>query len=136
MSFVDSFVIAAPSPRRKACLRDVRASAADLADHGALRGVEISGAEPPEDRVIDSDRAAARNAHESVAVGCMKWSPQAARDAGLTQITADPRMGSAANPMPVDGERMTHGGFEAILDSVADEAGGDSPRTRERSAAP
>jgi uncharacterized protein YbaA (DUF1428 family) len=43
------------------------------------------------------------------------WPSRAARDQGVKQAMADPRLQPQTNPMPFDGKRLIYGGFEVIV---------------------
>ncbi|SEB02706.1 DUF1428 domain-containing protein [Rubrimonas cliftonensis] len=117
MTYVDSFVLAVPTEGRDAYLRHAQRAAAMFQEHGALRVVETWGDDVPEGRRTDFRRAIALEPGETVVVGWIEWPDKAARDAAWPKIVADPRM--ADGPMPFDGKRMIHGGFETLLDARA-----------------
>jgi uncharacterized protein YbaA (DUF1428 family) len=39
------------------------------------------------------------------------------RDEGMKKVMADPRLQPDTNPMPFDGKRLIHGGFELLVDA-------------------
>lgn len=117
MTYVDNFVLAVPTDGRDAYLRHARKAASLFHDHGALRVVETWGDDVPEGKLTDFQRAVALAPGETVVVGWIEWPDKAARDAAWPKIMADPRMGD--DPMPFDGKRMIHGGFETLLDARA-----------------
>jgi uncharacterized protein YbaA (DUF1428 family) len=51
---------------------------------------------------------------ETVVFSWVAWPSRQARDDGWKAIMADPRMQPGRTPMPFDGKRMIHGGFEVI----------------------
>jgi uncharacterized protein YbaA (DUF1428 family) len=117
MTYVDSFVLAVPTASRDAYLRHAAEAAAVFHDHGALRVVETWADDVPEGKLTDFHRAVAREVDETVVVGWIEWPSKPARDAAWPLIMADPRMDMSKNPMPFDGKRMIHGGFETLLDT-------------------
>ena len=44
------------------------------------------------------------------------WPSKDVRDENMPKIMADPRVQAELNPMPFDGKRMIHGGFEIIVE--------------------
>ena len=45
------------------------------------------------------------------------WPSRKARDEGMKQAMADPRLQPDKNPMPFDGKRLIYGGFEMLVDA-------------------
>jgi uncharacterized protein YbaA (DUF1428 family) len=115
MTYVDNFIIAVPTEGRDAYLRHAEKAAALFHDHGALRVVETWADDVTAGELTDFRRAVALEPGETVVVGWIEWPDKAARDAAWPKIAADPRM--TDEPMPFDGKRMVHGGFETLLDA-------------------
>ena len=61
--------------------------------------------------------AVKRRPDETVCFSWILWSSREARNEAMSKIMADPRLRPNENPMPFDGKRMIHGGFEVIVDA-------------------
>lgn len=116
MSYVDGFVAAVPVANRESYLAHAREAAAVLKDHGAIRVVECWGDDLPEGKVNSFHTAVLRQDDEQVIFSWIVWPDRATRDAGWAASMADPRMAPDRAPMPFDGRRMIHGGFDMILE--------------------
>lgn len=118
MSYIDGFVIAAPTANRQ----EVIAYAARLdpifLEYGATRVVEAWGVDVPHGKVTDFHRAVAAQDDETVMFSWIEWPDKATRDAGMQKVMEDPRMGPD-NPLPFDGKRMIFGSFENVVDIKA-----------------
>ncbi len=114
MTYVDGFVAAVPTANKQAYIKHAETSAALFKEHGALSIVECWGDDVPEGKVNSLHTAVIRKDDETVVFSWVTWPNKAARDAGWAKLMADPRMQPDANPMPFDGSRLIHGGFEMI----------------------
>jgi uncharacterized protein YbaA (DUF1428 family) len=117
MGYVDGFCAAVPADRRAAYLDHAAVMAAVFRDHGALRVTECWGDDVPEGAQTSFPMAVRAEAGEVVVFSWVEWPSREARDAGWSAIMADPRMDPTANPMPFDGKRLIHGGFQVVLDA-------------------
>ncbi len=54
---------------------------------------------------------------ETVVFGWIAWPSRQARDEGMQNAMADPRLQADRNPMPFDGKRMIYGGFDVLLEA-------------------
>jgi uncharacterized protein YbaA (DUF1428 family) len=122
MSYIDGFVIAAPSADRQAVIDYAARFDPIFLEFGALRVVEAWGDDVPPGKVTDFYRAVEAKEGESVMFSWVEWPDKATRDAGMKKMMEDPRMDPANPdnpPMPFDGKRMIYGGFENVLDLKA-----------------
>ncbi len=122
MSYIDGFVIAAPSADRQAVIDYAARFDPIFLEFGALRVVEAWGDDVPPGKVTDFFRAVQAKDGESVMFSWVEWPDKATRDAGMKRMMEDPRMDPANPdnpPMPFDGKRMIYGGFENVLDLKA-----------------
>ena len=122
MSYIDGFVIAAPSAERQAVIDYAARFDPIFLEFGALRVVEAWGDDVPPGKVTDFYRAVDAKEGESVMFSWVEWPDKATRDAGMKKMMEDPRMDPANPdnpPMPFDGKRMIYGGFENVLDLKA-----------------
>ena len=115
MSYIDGFVIAAPTAKRQEVIDYAARFDPIFLELGALRVVEAWGDDVPAGKVTDFQRAVLAKDDETVMFSWIEWPDKATRDAGMKKMMEDPRM-EAANPMPVDGKRMIFGGFEIAVD--------------------
>ena len=118
MSYIDGFVIAAPTAKRQEVIDYAARFDPIFLELGALRVVEAWGDDVPAGKVTDFQRAVLAKDDETVMFSWIEWPDKATRDAGMKKMMEDPRM-EAANPMPFDGKRMIFGGFENVLDLKA-----------------
>jgi uncharacterized protein YbaA (DUF1428 family) len=119
MSYIDGFVIAAPTADRQAVIDYAARFDPIFLEFGALRVVEAWGDDVPPGKVTDFFRAVDAKDGESVMFSWVEWPDKATRDAGMKKMMEDPRMDPANPdnpPMPFDGKRMIYGGFENVLD--------------------
>jgi uncharacterized protein YbaA (DUF1428 family) len=114
MSYIDSFVIAAPTADKEKFVAHARRMDGFFIESGATRVVECWGNDVPDGKQTDFKRAVQAKAGETVAFGWIEWPDKATRDAAMQKMRSDPRMMS--EPMPFDGKRMIFGGFEPILE--------------------
>ena len=115
MSYVDCMIAAVPTANRERYLEHATRAAEVFRRHGATRLVENWGDDVPDGDVTSMPLAVKCRDDETVVLSWVVWPDKAARDAGMAAVMADPDM--ACNPMPFDGERLVHGGFETILDA-------------------
>lgn len=119
MSYIDGFVIAAPTADRQKVIDYAARFDPIFLEFGALRVVEAWGDDVPPGKVTDFFRAVDAKDGESVMFSWVEWPDKATRDAGMKKMMEDPRMDPANPdnpPMPFDGKRMIYGGFENVLD--------------------
>lgn len=116
MTYVDGFVAAVPVANREKFRKHAEDAAVVFREHGALKVVECWGDDVPEGKLTSFPMAVQRKEDEAVVFSWVLWPSREARDAGMKQIMADPRMQPEANPMPFDGKRLIYGGFEVIVE--------------------
>ncbi len=114
MSYIDGFVIAAPTADKQKFLDHAKRMDAIFLELGALRVVEGWGEDVPDGKQTDFKRAVAAKFDETVVFSWIEWPDKAARDAAMIKMRTDPRM--MAEPMPFDGARMIFGGFDVVVD--------------------
>ena len=115
MSYIDGFIIPAPTADKAAFLEHAKRMDAIFLELGALRVVEGWGDDVPDGKQTDFKRAVAAKPDETIVLSWIEWPDRATRDAAMVKMRTDPRM--MAEPMPFDGKRMIFGGFETILDT-------------------
>jgi uncharacterized protein YbaA (DUF1428 family) len=116
MRYVDGFVLAVPTGNRESFRSHAAMAAEVFREHGAVRVVECWGDDVPHGTLTDMHLAVKAGPGETICFSWIEWPSKEARDAGMAKVMADPRMQQDANPMPFDGKRMIHGGFEPLLD--------------------
>src|SRR5499427_9004850 len=116
MSYIDGFVAAVPSAKRDTYKMHADKAAVVFKEHGALKVVECWGDDVPNGEVTSFPMAVKCKADETVVFSWMLWSSRQARDEGMKQAMADPRLKPDVNPMPFDGKRLIFGGFEMIVE--------------------
>lgn len=115
MNYVDGFVASVATANRAAYTAFTLQMGPVFKDHGALSVVDAWGDDVPEGKLTSFPMAVQRKADETVVFGWIVWASRAARDEGMKQAMADPRMQNTE--MPFDGKRMIFGGFEVIASS-------------------
>jgi uncharacterized protein YbaA (DUF1428 family) len=117
MTYVDGFVAAVPTAGRETYRAYAEKMAAIFREYGALQVVECWGDDVPEGKLTSFPMAVKAGADETVVFSWVLWADKPTRDAAWPRLTSDPRMGSGADPMPFDGQRMIYGGFQMIVDA-------------------
>jgi uncharacterized protein YbaA (DUF1428 family) len=115
MPYVDGFVVAVPTANKETYLRHAQTAGAVFKAFGALTVVECWGDDVPEGKLTSFPMAVQRKADETVVFSWITWPSRAARDEGMKNAMADPRLQAMGTAMPFDGKRMIYGGFETIL---------------------
>ena len=114
MSYIDGFIIAAPSADKAEFIDHAKRMDQLFIEFGATRVVEGWGDDVPTGTVTDFRRAVQATDDETVVFSWIEWPDKATRDAGMAKMRTDERM--MAEPMPFDGKRMIFGGFTPIVD--------------------
>jgi uncharacterized protein YbaA (DUF1428 family) len=115
MNYVDGLVAAVPIANREKYLKHASEAVIVLKEYGALRVVECWGEDVPEGKLTSFPMAVKCQPDETVVFSWIEWPSKSVRDEGWKNLMEDPRMHPDVNPMPFDGKRMIHGGFEMIL---------------------
>jgi uncharacterized protein YbaA (DUF1428 family) len=119
MAYFDSYVTAVPTTGKDSYLRYCRTGHPAFLEHGATRIVEGWGDDVTHGKVTDFYRAVQAEAEEAIAFSWVEWPDKFVRDKGwatmMDPASPDPRIHPQHNPMPFDGRRMIHGGFEGIV---------------------
>ncbi len=126
MSYVEGFLIAVPTAKKREFIEHARLADQVFLDLGALRVAECWGSNVPRGKQTDFYRAVHAREDETVVFSWIEWPDKAARDAvneRLTELMAsDDRFNREKNPMPFDGSRLIYGGFEMMLDQKGNAA--------------
>lgn len=113
--YVMSFVAAVPTASKEMYLAHCKAAAEVFRSHGALRVVELWGADVPEGQTTSFALAVQAKEDETVVTGWQEWPDKATCDANIEKAMSDPRLANMG-PLPFDGTRMIYGGFDALVD--------------------
>jgi len=114
MSYIDGFVIAAPTANKEKFLEHARQIDGMFIEFGATRVIECWGDDVPDGKLTDFRRAVQAKADETVVFSWVEWPDKATRDAAMEKFRSDPRM--VPHDMPFDGKRMIFGGFVPALE--------------------
>ena len=117
MTYVDGFVAAVPTANKTAYRKHSEVAAAVFREHGALAVVERWGDDVPDGEATSFPMAVECKEDETVTMSWIVWPSRDVRNAAIPKIMADPRLDPTANPMPFDGKRMIHGGFDVLVDA-------------------
>ena len=109
--YFQGFVIPVQAENKQAYL-DVAAKAAPIfAEYGSMGIIECWGDDVMDGKVTDFKKAVQATDDETVVFSWVWWPDKAACDAAAAKMMADERM-RPDGPMPFDGQRMIHAGFE------------------------
>jgi len=117
MSYVDGFVAAVPTANKEVYRAHAEEAAEIFKAHGALSFVECWGDDVPDGEVTSFPMAVKCGEDETVSFSWVVWPSKAVRDEAMPKIMEEARRMFETNPMPFDGKRMIHGGFEVIVDA-------------------
>ena len=115
MAYIDGFVLAVPKNNKKEYIEHARKSAQAFKDHGALSLVECWGDDVPNGDLTSFPMAVKCKDDEVVCFSWITWPSRDARNEGMKNAMADPRLDPETNPMPFDGKRLIFGGFEMVV---------------------
>ena len=116
--FIDGVILPVPEAKR-AEYSDFAAKFADLfVEYGATRVVDAWGADVPDGKVTDYNRATHKQPDETIVYSWIEWPSKPVRDQAWEQVMKDERMQNQEG-RPFDGKRMMFGGFTPIVDSAA-----------------
>ena len=115
MLYVDGFIVAVPTAKKEVYRQHAQAASVVFKEFGALTVVECWGDDVPEGKITSFPMAVKRQDDETVVFSWITWPSRKARDEGMKNVMADPRLQPDTNPMPFDGKRMIYGGFEVIV---------------------
>ncbi len=113
MSYIDGFVIAAPTANKQKFIAHAKEMDAFFIHQGATRVIEAWGDDVPKGTLTDFHRAVQAKENESVVFSWIEWPDKATRDAAMEKMRNDPGMSTA--DMPFDGKRMIFGGFAPVV---------------------
>ena len=117
MAYVDCFVAAVPTANRETYRQHSEQMAGIFKENGAIKQVECWGDDVPKGEVTSFPMAVQSKEDETVVVGWLIWPSKEVRDGAWEKIMQDPRMHNGSNPMPFDGKRLIHGGFDMIFET-------------------
>ena len=113
MAYVQGLVIPVATGDKAAYIDAARQAWALLQDYGALSVTECWEADVPEGKLTSFPMAIKRAPGEAVVFSWVIWPDKAAADRCFASVESDTRWNDL--PMPFDGKRMIHGGFEPIF---------------------
>jgi uncharacterized protein YbaA (DUF1428 family) len=116
-TYIDGFVAAVPTAKRDAYKKHVEMVAPAFREHGALRLVECWGEDVPDGKLTSFPMAVKKQDDETVVFSWIIWPSKQVRDEAMKKILADRRFHPDINPMPFDGKRLIHGGFEILVEA-------------------
>ena len=105
-----------PTANKAAYRKHSEVAATVFREHGALSVVDCWGDDVPDGEVTSFPMAVKCKEDETVSFSWIVRPSRDVRNAAIPKIMADPRLDQTANPMPFDGKRMIHGGFDTLID--------------------
>ena len=118
MSYIDGFVIPAPTADKAAFTDHAERIDKFFLDYGATRVVEAWADDVPDGKVTDFKRSVQAKGDETVVFSWIEWPDKQTRDGAMAKMESNEAM--MAEPMPFDGKRMIFGGFSPIVDQRRD----------------
>ena len=118
MSYIDGFVIAAPTASRQEVIDYAARFDPMFLELGALRVVECWGVDVPHGTVTDFHRAVQAKDDETVMFSWIVYKSRKDRDRINKKVMMDPRLAKMmqGKDNPFDAKRMIYGGFKTIVD--------------------
>lgn len=116
MTYVDAFVVSVKKDRVEDYKRLARETVPLWKENGAISYVETLADDVPYGKLTSFPRAVMANDDEVVILSWVTYPSKAVRDAGSKKVMADSRFQAIMEKLPVDGERMIFGGFEAFVE--------------------
>jgi uncharacterized protein YbaA (DUF1428 family) len=118
--YVDGFVIPIPKKNIAAYKKMATLGAKVWKDHGALQYFECIGDDlnpkmDPKMKFITFPQLAKAKPTETVWFSFIIFKSKAHRNAVNKKVMADPRLANMKGPMPFDPNRMSYGGFKAVV---------------------
>jgi len=132
MTYIDRYLAPVPRVNRAAYEKLAKISAQVVKEYGALRVVECwldeSGPDAStyhgEETRQEAEEygsfveAAGAGQDETVVMSWIEWPDKITRDAGMENVTSDPRMQFQGQPPAFDGKRLIAAGFKPMLDEA------------------
>src|SRR3546814_15963389 len=121
MSYIDGFVIAAPTANRQKFIQHAKTGDSVFIDYGATRVLECLGDDVPVGKQADFRKAVQAQDDETVVFSWIEWPDKATRHAGMNRMReeSDTRVDPAKNPMPFDGKRLVSDGLAPVVELAA-----------------
>jgi uncharacterized protein YbaA (DUF1428 family) len=120
MSYIDGFVIAVPTAKKREFIEHAKSFDSVFLELGALRILECWGDDVPDGKLTDFRRSVQATADETVVFSWIEWPDKATRDAAMSKTSelmkTDARLSAENHPMPFDGKRMIFGGFVPVVE--------------------
>lgn len=115
--YVDGFLLAVPKKNLDAYKKMARKAGKVWKEYGALDYVECVEDDVQPGKVTSFPQAVKLKKGEVVFFSYIVYKSRKHRDAVNKKVMADPRIEKMGppNPMPFDGQRMTWGGFKAVV---------------------
>ena len=116
MTYIDAYVLPVHKDRIEEYKAVARKSASLWKEYGAIGYVESVADDAPVGTLTSFPRSVLAKDDETVILSWILYPSRAIRDEAAKKMMADPRMKEMMDTMPVDGERMIFGGFEAFIE--------------------
>src|SRR5688572_12172997 len=117
MTYVDGFVLAVPKKNIPAYRKIAKLASKVWKDHGALDYLEAVGDDLDVKMGIPFTRVMKLKRGETVVFAWVTYKSRAHRDKVSAKVMADPRLHNMSQKMPFDCNRMSYGGFKAIVEA-------------------
>lgn len=119
MAYVDGFVLAVPKKKIAAYKKLAQKAGKIWRELGALEYVECVGHDLKSECGVPFPKLAKAKAGDTVVFSWIVYKSKADRDRVNAKVMKDPRIQSMIDPkdMPFDMKRMSHGGFEILVEA-------------------
>jgi uncharacterized protein YbaA (DUF1428 family) len=118
MTYADGFLLTVPKKHLKTYAAIAKKAGKVWMDHGALEYRECAAEDMKSQCGIPFPKRAGAKSGEVVVFSWIVYKSRKHRDKVNAAVMADPRMEAMMkDPMPFDVERMSHGGFDVIVDA-------------------
>lgn len=118
MTYVDGFLLVVPKKKLKAYVAIAKKAAKVWREHGALEYRECAGDDLATPCGMPFPKTAKAKTGEVVVFSWIVYKSKKHRDAVNQKVMQDRRiLGMLNTPMPFDMKRMSHGGFEVLVEA-------------------
>lgn len=118
MGYTESYLSVVPEANKQAYRMMAAKTSHVFEDYGAIRVVEAWGDDFSNAQPTSFKGALKAKPDEAVVLSIIEWPSKQVRDQAMPKILADNRLKSAQDNLPIDRNRMIHGGFKPLLDTA------------------
>ncbi len=113
--YVDGFVLTIPKKKKEVYAKIAKKAGKVWMEHGALAYYETIGEDMKPPFGVPFPKMTNAKSTDLVVFSWIVYKSRKHRDAVNKKVMADPRMDMSMEDMPFDMQKMSYGGFEAIV---------------------